>query len=77
MEYLQLLDEQQVGPVQPWPPHCPYRAEQVPEVGGDEEAEVVDVLDELEELELDTEPEASETVMLAEPELLKPSVETI
>jgi hypothetical protein len=40
----------------------------------DEEAKVVDVLDDLEE---DTEPQTSETVMLAAPELPKPSVEII
>jgi hypothetical protein len=48
----------------------------LPELGVDVCVEVVDVLDVLEELEL--EPLlASETVISAEPELPKPSVETI
>jgi hypothetical protein len=48
----------------------------LPEVGLDDCVEVVDVLDVLEELEPEPLP-ASETVISAEPELPKPSVETI
>lgn len=34
LEALQVPEEQQVAPAQPLPPHCPYRAAQLPPAAG-------------------------------------------
>lgn len=33
-EALQVPEEQQVAPLHPWPPHCPYSAAQSPPLAG-------------------------------------------